>query len=327
MVKEKITIITTAYNVEQYFDFFIKSIFAQTYDNFVLMLIDDGSTDRTGELCDKYAEQDHRIEVYHTENRGLGISRSWAVANVKTPLLTFIDADDAVNYRFLERMVDVMNVTNADMVSHLYKGFVDDGDIDILEDIPHDNANIKVYDKRQAYEKLCLKCTTAFVAVPKLYRAEVFRGVYYPKYKRNDDEWTIHQLINNCNIVVELEERIYYYRASATGVTRNFSVENVSGIYAQQDRIRAIENNEYSNLKEVAYKKLFFMTQNFYIKCKKHNIDISEHMKKLKKDLKKAYKLSIAYRSDLYDKREMLGHWLFVHSTWCYDKYRAIFKK
>ena len=112
-----ISAIVPVYNAEKYLTKCIDSILTQTYDNFELILIDDGSTDRSGEICDRYAETDERITVIHKENGGVSAARNTGIDIAKGKYITFIDSDDFVEKSFFEYTVDIAQKRQADCVT------------------------------------------------------------------------------------------------------------------------------------------------------------------------------------------------------------------
>ena len=109
-----ISVIVPVYNTEKYLDRCIQSILAQTYTDFELLLIDDGSTDLSGEICDKYAEQDSRVKVFHKENGGVSSARNLGLDKANGDWVTFVDADDWVPTLYLNNLSD--NTNSADFV-------------------------------------------------------------------------------------------------------------------------------------------------------------------------------------------------------------------
>ena len=109
-----ISIIVPVYNTEKYLDRCIQSILSQTYTDFELLLINDGSTDSSGAICDKYAEQDSRVRVFHKENGGVSSARNVGLDNAKGEWVTFCDSDDWVENCWLDTFVD--NSENTDLV-------------------------------------------------------------------------------------------------------------------------------------------------------------------------------------------------------------------
>lgn len=108
-----VSIVVPAYNVEKYIEHCVESILKQTYTNFQLILVDDGSTDATGFICDSLASKDERVEVYHTENRGVSAARNLGIMKAKGTYITFIDADDEVTSEFIDCLVYPLNEETA----------------------------------------------------------------------------------------------------------------------------------------------------------------------------------------------------------------------
>lgn len=101
-MKEKISIVIPVYNVESYLDKCVKSVLEQTYTDFELFLIDDGSIDRSGEICEKYAQEDKRVRVIHQKNQGVSVARNVGIDLAEGRYITFLDSDDFVSKYYLE---------------------------------------------------------------------------------------------------------------------------------------------------------------------------------------------------------------------------------
>ena len=111
-----VTVVICVYNGEAYIDRAIKSILAQTHENFQLLIIDDGSTDGTARIIDEYASEDARIEIIHQQNAGVASARQRGVEMAKGDYLMFVDADDWIDEISIERMLCKAKETDADMV-------------------------------------------------------------------------------------------------------------------------------------------------------------------------------------------------------------------
>ena len=111
-----ISIIVPVYNTEKYLDQCIQSILSQTYTDFELLLIDDGSTDSSGVICDRYAEQDSRVRVFHKPNGGVSSARNIGLDNTKGEWITFLDSDDWIAPSMLDEVYKTAMVNDADMV-------------------------------------------------------------------------------------------------------------------------------------------------------------------------------------------------------------------
>lgn len=115
-----ISVIVPVYNTEQYLPRCIESILSQSFTDFELLLIDDGSTDGSGAICDEYAKKDYRIRVFHQENRGSAASRQLGFEKAEGFYIAAVDADDWVEANYLESMMDVALKKNADLVVSAY---------------------------------------------------------------------------------------------------------------------------------------------------------------------------------------------------------------
>ena len=112
MNKDLISIIVPIYNVEQYLNRCIESLVNQTYTNLEILLIDDGSTDNSGKLAEKWISNDQRIKVYHKKNGGLSDARNYGIKYAKGKYLSFVDSDDYVDMRFIEILYKTCIETN-----------------------------------------------------------------------------------------------------------------------------------------------------------------------------------------------------------------------
>ena len=111
----QVSVIIPIYNVEKYLEDCINSILEQTFQNYEAILVDDGSTDKCGEICDEYAKKDSRIKVVHTENQGLSEARNTGILLAKGKYLAFVDSDDFVRNDFLQKLYEAIEKSEADI--------------------------------------------------------------------------------------------------------------------------------------------------------------------------------------------------------------------
>lgn len=163
-MKPKISVIVPVYNTEKYLDRCIQSILAQTYTNFELLLIDDGSTDSSGAICDRYAEQDSRVRVFHKENNGASSARNVGLDNVRGEFVGFVDADDYVSLEFLSNFISICN--GADL---LIQGIIPDYSISNDYIITH--ASVDYRGNIQDGLKLLYKCPMSGSLCNKLFKS------------------------------------------------------------------------------------------------------------------------------------------------------------
>ena len=116
MNSDLVSVIMPVYNVKDYVEAAIKSVIDQTYEKWVLIIIDDGSQDGSAEICDRYADQNESITVFHISNQGVGNARNVGISKANGQYIAFVDSDDELEKDFLERMVNSAKESGADMV-------------------------------------------------------------------------------------------------------------------------------------------------------------------------------------------------------------------
>ncbi|HEM2786480.1 TPA: glycosyltransferase family 2 protein [Streptococcus suis] len=243
MNKPLISIIVPVYNVETYLDQCIHSVLNQTYSNWELLLINDGSTDSSGSMCDDYARRDDRIRVIHKNNGGLSDARNAGIDNCTGEYITFLDSDDGIRGDFLEECVTTANQHDVDIVighffiwdenNQTFLYFVDQAQKDTTEVISAQEAlNRQVVWKN-------LNTAPFVVAWGKLFRASLFNTVRFPKGKVFEDEYTIHKTLLESNTVALINKEFYMYRRHGNSImTSHFSISKAMNLVeALEERI------------------------------------------------------------------------------------------
>ena len=180
-----ISVIVPVYNAEDYLEKCIKSILKQTYSQWELILIDNGSTDESYEICRKYTQLDDRIFVLHQHrNQGVSVARNLGKEKANGDYITFIDADDWIKSDFLEKLVYVQKKEQADMVICGYKAVYDSDRKEVMRDVQTvekatKEYRIKVCDVEKYMEKYMLQGNTHCWGV--LYHKDVLENVIFPK--------------------------------------------------------------------------------------------------------------------------------------------------
>ncbi|NQG28344.1 glycosyltransferase family 2 protein [Streptococcus suis] len=238
-----ISIIVPVYNVENYLDECIRTVLGQTYSNWELLLINDGSTDSSGSMCDDYARRDDRIRVIHKNNGGLSDARNAGIDNCTGEYITFLDSDDGIRGDFLEECVTTANQHNVDIVighffiwdenNQTFLYFVDQAQKDTTEVISAQEAlNRQVVWKN-------LNTAPFVVAWGKLFRASLFNTVRFPKGKVFEDEYTIHKTLLESNTIALINKEFYMYRRHGNSImTSHFSISKAMNLVeALEERI------------------------------------------------------------------------------------------
>ncbi|HFR3671719.1 TPA: glycosyltransferase family 2 protein, partial [Streptococcus suis] len=235
--------IVPVYNVENYLDECIRTVLGQTYSNWELLLINDGSTDSSGSMCDDYARRDDRIRVIHKNNGGLSDARNAGIDNCTGEYITFLDSDDGIRGDFLEECVTTANQHDVDIVighffiwdenNQTFLYFVDQAQKDTTEVISAQEAlNRQVVWKN-------LNTAPFVVAWGKLFRASLFNTVRFPKGKVFEDEYTIHKTLLESNTVALINKEFYMYRRHGNSImTSHFSISKAMNLVeALEERI------------------------------------------------------------------------------------------
>lgn len=166
----KFSILVPVYQVEKYIDDCIQSVLNQTYTNWELILVDDGTKDNSGIICDRYAEKYPHIHVYHKENRGLIYTRRYAIARATGDYYVFLDSDDMLKPYALQTISDTIQKHHCDCLVYGYERFLNGR---IIETSPQEKEQC-ITDKRTIYRKCCFGgCGYLW---RKAVRASVFRG-------------------------------------------------------------------------------------------------------------------------------------------------------
>ena len=263
-----ISVIIPVYNVEPYLKKCLDSVVTQTYKEIEIILVDDGSTDGSGLICDEYAAQDKRIKVIRKQNGGLSDARNVGLDQCNGRYVTFIDSDDYVASDYIERLYRILVEYNADIAVCDYFEFYDDEPVQT----PEKGEKIIVFDKLQALEQLYGKYSTQMtVACSKLYKTELFKDLRFPVGKVHEDMFMAHRVLYKSNGVVLTTRKLYFYRKRKGSITREgFKVKNrLDNICALKERIEFFEKNKLHHLREKTCASLFSYVLESYVLARK----------------------------------------------------------
>ena len=251
MIKEKISIIVPVYNVEAYLERCVESILKQTYTNLEILLVNDGSTDKSGELCDKLALRDHRIRVIHKENGGLSDARNRGIDEASSNLIGFIDSDDYIDEDMYETLYRQMVASKADLSMC--------GHYDVYHQIPEKQvAKIKTWElmPEEAIKMVMEAKILSVTAVNKLYKKALFEQLRFRIGKIAEDAFIMVDLIHQCSKIVATNEKKYYYVHRENSITtQKFSLKFLNVIEAYEQNAKIISEN-YPDLYDVAIMRL-----------------------------------------------------------------------
>ncbi len=248
---EKISVIVPVYNVEQYLERCVDSIINQTYTNLEIILVNDGSTDNSGKLCDELAKKDERIRVIHKENGGLSDARNRGIDESESDLVGFIDSDDYIDSDMYEVLLKNLNDTDADLsMCALY---------DVYNNTPEAQVTNKETWKlssEQAIKMVMEAKILSVTAVNKLYRKSLFTDLKFEVGKIAEDAFIMIKLLDKCEKIVATNEKKYYYVHRENSITtQKFSTKFLNVIEAYEQNSNIILE-KYPKLKDVAQTRM-----------------------------------------------------------------------
>lgn len=235
-MSQKISVIIPVYNVEKYLCACVNSVINQTYKNLEIILVDDGSTDKSGAICDEYALKDERIKVFHKSNGGLSSARNYGLDRMSGDYVFFLDSDDFISLQCLEKMLEVSIEQNADIVSSLNKRFATESDLITQNTV---KKEIVVYSSKQTLENTFKKTENFFVVSwAKLYKYKTFDNLRFTEGVIHEDEFICHRLYGQINKFVLLKEELYFYRENPCSITGvKYNIKRPDYLLALEDRV------------------------------------------------------------------------------------------
>ena len=227
---EKISVIVPVYMSEDYLEKCLDSILQQTYQNLEVILINDGSTDGSAAICQRYKNQDARVKVYHKPNGGVASSRNRALEAVTGDYIVFVDNDDWLELDHIQSLYDLLRKTDADIAIGNFTQFIEDQGSFLIH-VGADNYFEQVYNPfdwfyHQYDGKYNLsQCFT--VPRAKLYKAELFKDIVYPTDQKVEDDYTTYKVYLQADKIAYMNKAIYIHRKRSTSVTRTVNLADV----------------------------------------------------------------------------------------------------
>ena len=215
-----ITVVVPVYNVESYLKKCVTSICNQTYAALEIILVDDGSTDSSGKICDNLAMADPRTKVLHKKNGGLSEARNYGIAAARGEYIAFIDSDDYIEVSMLETLFSNLDKYNADISVCAY-----DMEYPQQSAVISEGNSLIVYAKEEAFKVLLHKNNIGVIPCNKLYKTSLFHNVRYPVGQHFEDINTTYKLIANAAKIV-YEPKVFYHYVQRTDSINGINFKN-----------------------------------------------------------------------------------------------------
>ena len=253
---DKITVIVPVYNVENYLRKCLDSIIAQTYKNIEIIVVNDGSTDASGQICQEYTQIDNRIVYIEKENGGLSEARNVGLDKMTGSYVTFIDSDDWAELDYVETLYKKIVEYQADISVGNYYSYNEDEETYYFH-IYGDSYYEKVYDNISIFENLYesqeMKSFALISAWGKLYKAKLFDYLRFEKGKLGEDGYFNQKMYLSVNKVVYLNKGLYAYRQRSGSITNTWTEKWMYALVdAMSERITLLANMGYPLEKHLA---------------------------------------------------------------------------
>lgn len=241
-MKDLISVIIPVYNVEKYIDNCLESIINQTYKNLEIILVDDGSTDNSGKICDDYALKDSRIKVIHKNNGGLSDARNKGLDVATGDFVSFIDSDDTIAL---------------DMYEVLHNRLLEDKtDIAVTKISWGDNKNNESNNNFYISEKDDFFGALNFnvSACNRLYNIKLWKNIRFPFGKLCEDAFVEHKITGQCDRISCIERCMYFYLAREGSIMhKTYTVNRLDGAEAYLSRLEFMLDNQFIKGAESAF--------------------------------------------------------------------------
>lgn len=284
-----ISVIVPVYNVENYLEQCIESILNQSFVNFELILINDGSTDASGEICECYAREEGRITLIHQENKGLSMARNKGIEVAMGEYLTFIDSDDSIHQEYLEILYRNLKKYQAD-VSIVNHQAVQEEEVQLETRIEN---HITVLDNLTAVNEIVEKSdTNMIIAWGKLYKKSLFKSIRYPAGKYHEDEFVTYKLLYKSKKIIVSDAPLYYYTQRKDSITGYpYSLKRLEKLEALKEAIDFFENHQEKELAIKARARYLLNSQIAYYRVKHELVDENQVLEELKEEYDAQYSI------------------------------------
>lgn len=270
-----ISVIIPVYKVEMYLRRCVDSVVNQSYENLEIILVDDGSPDKCGEMCDQYAAEYGNVRVIHQENQGLSAARNSGIREAHGKYLGFVDSDDFISNDMYKVLFQTISSSNAEIaVGGIIDYYEESG-----EKTGRFDENVSIYDSLEAIKSVLInKGNVTAHVVTKLYKKEVFDEINFPKGKLYEDSFTIVDFLLAARKVAVINKGLYYYCHRGDSIVESpFGKRDMHLIYAWEKNRRIIMEKIPELKEEIEFRYLwscFYLLDKIYAKDDKHEEEV-----------------------------------------------------
>ncbi len=281
-----ISVIVPVYKAEPHLDRCVQSILAQTMQDFELILIDDGSPDRCGEMCDAYAKQDSRIRVIHQANAGQAAARNRALDIAQGQYFGFVDSDDFVHPQAFQILLENAKKHHAQISVSGYQAVTGIVSHPTLRDIPSCSWSGKEFLRHCLLDSIDKK---PWVLWDKIFHRDCFRTLRFPEGRIYEDNAVVYRAIYEADRIADCDAKLYYYffNESST-VNQSFKLKHLDWLKVPEEMIPYFEDKQDTVLVDKLNRSYLFSLTDLYQKVRKH-LNEPVVLSELKAKLQKQY--------------------------------------
>ena len=282
---EKISVIVPVYNVEKYLHRCVDSLLSQSYTNIEIILINDGSADKSGEICDEYAKKDSRIRVMHQEYNGVADARNKGVAMATGDYIIFLDGDDEADNEYIGKLYKTLKENDLDIAQACLLRIRNGQPInklDVKEGVRIFNGmemQMKTFDRDRYF------CN---VVCGKLFKKGLFEGLSFPYGRINEDESMIYLLTFRSKRVGIIDDYLYYYHYNGDSITeKKYNIHRLDAFYMLEEKFAFYKEQGLEDFANKTANEYF--SQMSIVFCHKKE-EIADDYNAIKKKAKEIYK-------------------------------------
>lgn len=246
-----VSVIIPVYKVEKYLEECVTSVCDQTYKNLEIILVDDGSPDNCGSMCDRYAAMDSRVCVVHQKNAGVAKARNTGLSLASGEFVFFVDSDDILMHHAIEVMMKKMQACDADMICGQFQT-IDENSNSLKGDLGNWECDLCM-DTEEALRYYTQK---EWGPWNRLIRRSVHEGIWFPNYRIHEDEAIKFQLLERCRKVLQVNLVTYGYRQRNASITAdNSGIDRMDMFYSRRENLHYLER-KHPNLTDLFLPKV-----------------------------------------------------------------------
>ena len=281
-----VSVIIPAYNAEKYLGFCLDTVIAQTHKKLEIIVINDGSKDNTGKICDEYAEKDSRIRVIHQENHGVAFTRNVGLDKATGEYIAFIDSDDYVKSNYIEVLLETCteNCSNITICKSIdtYKRE--------LFDLPV-SYNARTYESMFLLQNIPCLDVCYEVVISMIFHKSVFDGLRFPVGLIYEDSYIYYDLIKNAGKITFIDTILYYYYLSSNSIMRSdFSVKKYDILTSYEKKLEVLKRNNCKQSYQIVSRDYLYTVSGMIGQTKYCDKFTSEFKKQKIKELRKKYR-------------------------------------